>query len=165
MCFLTLEQTRRNIVELGVPQIVLDAFDRKRLPYNLDIQFGFPSQVFYHGPMGYGFYSQHPVTPIWVGDHSVAAYHHDPVRQGYFRFDFEGGEEEAPVAMNWQQLLVKEFKFLWEAVTPDDRLRELANLFGFKYVELLISELSEAKLDTSERDTVWYESFLKRVEG
>jgi hypothetical protein len=67
--------------------------------------------------------------------------------------------------MKWQQVLVKEFKFLWQTDMPNDRLREIAGWFGFKYIDLLISELSKAKLDSFEKGAVWYRSFLERVVG
>jgi hypothetical protein len=63
--------------------------------------------------------------------------------------------------LNWQQVLVKEFKFLWELEWTDERLREVAGWFGFKYIDLLIAELPQAQLDTFEKDAVWYQSFLK----
>lgn len=167
MQFLTREQARRNIVALGLPQIILDAFDEKPLPYNLDIHFRFPYQVFSYGPMQQGVHWKGPITPIWTGsgDYTIVAYDQNPERSGYIRFDIEDGEPEDPMGLNWQQILVKEFKLLWELETPDDRLREVAKWFDFKHVEELIRELPRAKLDSFEKDTVWYQSFLKRVGG
>jgi len=57
------------------------------------------------------------------------------------------------------------FKFLWEQEWTDERLREVARWFDFKYIELLIAELPKAKLDTFEKDAVWYQSFLEKVGG
>ncbi|HZZ81448.1 MAG TPA: hypothetical protein VFE62_23300, partial [Gemmataceae bacterium] len=132
----TREQARRNIVALGLPQIVLDAFDGKRLPYNLDLQFRYPYQVLdsVDQQQDYGIGR---ITPVWTGnsDDTIVAYHHDPLRAGFFRFDIETGEEAEPVRMNWQQVLVHEFKILWEAEMPDDRLREVAGWFCFKHIE------------------------------
>ena len=45
MDFISREQARRNIVDLGMPPIVLNAFDEKPLPYGLDFQLGFPYQI------------------------------------------------------------------------------------------------------------------------
>ena len=167
MDFITREQARLDIVALGLPQIVLDAFDYKPLPYNLDIQFREPYQIFSFGPAGQAAYGQGRITPIWTGggDYTIVAYHHTPARKGFFRFDIESGEDYQPVGLSWQQLLVKEFKFFWEQEWPDERLREVARWFDFKFIELLIVELPEAKLDTAEKDAVWYESFLKKVGG
>jgi hypothetical protein len=67
--------------------------------------------------------------------------------------------------MNWQQVLVKEFKFLCEMEWPDERLREVAGWFGFKYIEQLIADFPQASLDTFEKDAVWYQYFLERVGG
>lgn len=168
MDFITREQARHDIVALGLPQIVLDAFDQKTLPYNLDIQFREPYPIFSMGPEGQRAYGQGRITPIWTGggDYTIAAYHHSPTQKGFFRFDIESPrEEEQPVGLCWQQLLVKEFKFLWEQGWTDERLKEVAGWFGFKYIDLLIAELSQAKLDTFEKDTSWYLSFLERVGG
>jgi hypothetical protein len=41
----------------------------------------------------------------------------------------------------------------------------VADWFDFKYIDLLIAELPQAKLDTFEKDAVWYQAFLERVGG
>jgi hypothetical protein len=164
MDFITREQARQNIVTLGLPQIVLDAFDNKPLSYNLDIQFREPYTIFSLGPQGQAAYGQGRITPIWAGggDYTIVAYHHAPEPRGFFRFDIETpDEEEQPVGLNWQQVLVKEFKFLWELEMPDERLREVAGWFDFKHIDLLITELPKA----IEKDAAWYQSFLNRVRG
>jgi hypothetical protein len=99
------------------------------------------------------------------GDYTIVAFDHGSERHGYFRFDIEDGEAEDPIGLNWQQVLVKEFKFFWEAETSKDMLRELAKLLDFKHIEELIRGLPQAKLDTIEEDTAWYQSFLKKVGG
>jgi hypothetical protein len=43
------------------------------------------------------------------------------------------------------------------------RLREVADWFGFKYIESLIAELSDARPDHFEEDAAWYQSFLTRI--
>jgi hypothetical protein len=48
---------------------------------------------------------------------------------------------------------------------PDERLREVADWFCFKYIDHLIGELSQANLDTIEKYVVWYQSFLEKVEA
>jgi hypothetical protein len=165
MDFITREQARQDIAALGLPQIVLDAFDGKPLPYNLDIEFREPYQIFSMGPEGQSAYGQGRITPVWTGggDYTIVAYHHAPARKGFFRFDIESGEEYQPVGLSWQQVLVEEFKFLWEQEWTDERLREVAGWFGFKFIDLLIAELPQAKRDTFEKDAVWYKSFLERV--
>ena len=168
MDIITREQARKDIVALGLPQIILDAFDEKPLPYNLDIQFREPYPIFSMGPEGQAAYGKGRVTPIWTGggDYTIVAYHHAPARKGFFRFHIESPEEEEqPAGLTWQQVLVKEFKFLWEQEWTDERLKEVAGWFGFEYINLLIAELPQAKLDTFEKDAVWYESFLKQVGG
>ena len=168
MDFITREHARQDIVALGLPQIVLDAFDAKPLPYNLDIQFREPYPILSMGPEGQAAYGQGRITPIWTGggDYTIVAYHYAPARKGFFRFDIESpGEEEKPVGLSWQQVLVKEFKFLWEQEWTDERLREVAGWFGFKYIDLLIAELPQATLDTFDNDAAWYKSFLERVGG
>jgi hypothetical protein len=168
MDFITREQAREDIVALGLPQIVLDAIDEKPLPYDLDIQFREPYQIFLMGREGQAAYGRGHITPIWTGggDYTVVAYHHAPARKGFFRFDIESPyEEQEPVGLTWQQVLIKEFKFLWEQKWSDERLREVAGWFGFKHIDSLITELAHAKLDTFEKDVAWYQSFLVRVGG
>jgi hypothetical protein len=168
MDFITRDEARRNIVGLGLPQIVLDAFDEKPLPYNLDLQFRYPYPILSLGPAGQAAYAHGRITPIWTGcgDYTIVAYSHAPAREGFFRFDIETpSEQEEPVGITWQQVLVKEFKYLWEAEMPDERLREVAVWFGFEHIDLLITELPVAKLDTFEKDVAWYQSFQKRIVG
>jgi len=168
MDFITREQARQEIVALALPQIVLEAFDGRPLPYNLDIQFREPCHIFSMGPEGQAAYGIGRITPIWTsgGDYMIVAYHHAPARKGFFRFDVESpGELQESIPLSWQQILVKEFKFLWELEWTDERLREVAAWFGFKYIDLLVAELPQAKLDTFEKDAVWYQSFLGRVGG
>jgi hypothetical protein len=168
MDFITRDQARQDIVALGLPQIVLDAFDEKPLPYNLDVQFREPYTIFSLGPEGQAAYGQGRITPIWTGggNSTIVAYHHAPERKGFFRFSIETREEEVPpVGMDWQQVLVQEFKVLWEHEWPDDRLKEVAAWFGFNHVDQLIAELPQANLDTFERNEVWYRSFREKVGG
>jgi hypothetical protein len=166
MDYITREQAREDIVALGLPQIVLDAFDGKPLPYDLDIQFREPYQIFALGPKQQEIYGEGRITPLWTGcgDYTIVAYDHLPARKGFFRFNIElAVDEDEPVGLSWQQILVEEFKFLWESEETDERLREVALWFEFKYIDLLIAELPQAKLDTCEKDALWYQSFLERV--
>jgi hypothetical protein len=168
MEFISREQARQDIVTLGLPQIVLDIFDNKPLQYNLDIQFREPYQIFSMGPEGQAAYGQGRITPIWTGggDYTIVAFHHSPERKGFFRFDIESSqEEEQPIGLSWQQILVKEFKFLWEQEWADERLKEVAGWFAFNYIDLLIAELQQTILDTFEKDRIWYQSFLVKVRG
>jgi hypothetical protein len=120
------------------------------------------------GPEGQVARGEGRITPIWTGggDYTIVAYDHVPARRGFFRFDIESpGEVEEPVGLTWQQVLVKEFKSLWEFEWTHERLREVASWFDFKHIDLLITELSQAKRDTFEKDTVWCRSFLEAVRG
>jgi hypothetical protein len=161
---ITRAQARQDLVALALPQIVLDVFDGKVLPYNLDIYFGEPGAMFSLGAEAQAGYGQGRITPLWTDCDTVVAYRQIP--PGYFWFDIETPwGEELPVGLSWQQVLVKEFKCLWEAQWPDERLREVAGWFGFEHIDLLIAELQQADLDTFEKDDVWYQSFLKRIAG
>ena len=164
MDFITRSQARQDIIALALPQMILDAFDNKPLPYNLDISFCEPYQIFSMPVKVQAAYGQGRITPIWTGGHTIVAYHHAPDRNGFFRFNIESqGEDFQSFGLNWQQVLVREFKFFWEQEWTDERLREVAGWFEFKCVDLLIAELSHAKLDTFEKDTAWYESFLQKI--
>ena len=166
MEYITRDEARRNITGLGLPQIVLDAFDEKPLPFNLDLQFGYPYPVLTLGPLEQAAYPPGQITPIWAAGCTIVAYSHAPARGGFFRFNIESPSKlEQPVGMTWQQVLVKEFTDLWEAEMPDERLREVARWFGFEYIELLIAELPVANPDTFEKDVAWYQSFLNRISG
>jgi len=166
MDFIDKEQARRDIVALGLPQIVLDIIDAKPLPDNLDITFRAPHTILELTQEQQARYGQGRITPLWTGggDYTVVAYHHDPTRQEFFRFDIETAEEQQPIGMNWQQILVEEFKTLWETdLLSSARLIEISGWFDFKYIESLIDELSHSKLDTFEKSEAWYQSFLQKL--
>jgi hypothetical protein len=163
---ITPEEARRNIVALRLPQIVLDIFDKKPLPDDLDLYFRHPHVAFRFGKEHQATYGQGRITPIWAdgGNYGIVAYNHGPPRQGYFRFDIESRIEQADlVGLTWQQILIREFQTLWEGEEPEDKIREIASRFDFKYVERLITELSQVRNDTFEKDATWYQSFLKEV--
>lgn len=164
MDFITREQARQNIVELGLPPIVLDAFDGKPMPYNLDINFRCPDEIFCLEPDEMEFYDDGPVTPVWMGcGFYVVAYHHGETRRGFFRFDIEGGDEAEPEPLNWQQIFLKEFIFLWELEHTDAELREIAELFRFNHCETLLIELPKQNGFSFEQHEAWYQTFLKQL--
>jgi len=164
MDFITRDQARRDIVTLNLPQIVLDIFDEKPLPKNLDIHFCAPYPIFALEPIGQAEYGDARMTPLWMsGGSTIVAYQHAPERRGYFRFDIESGEEE-PIFLTWQQVLVEEFQFLWESEWTDEDLIEVAGWFNFKCIELLIGELSQLNLDPVADRNAWYREFLRKVQ-
>lgn len=165
MDYTTRAQAREDIIALKLPQIILDAFDAKPLLYNLDIQFREPYPIFALDQEEQASYGTGRITPIWTGggDYIIVGYHHDLARRGFFRFDIESpGEESQPIGLSWQQILVKEFKFLWEDGWTTEQLREVAGWFEFKIADLLIGEL-EKKEGTFEDDEAWYRAFLEKV--
>src|SRR5437868_2966389 len=116
MDFILPDKARRDIVDLSLAQIVLDAFDEKPLTYALDSTIRFPYMIFSLSSAEQARYGIGPITPIWtdVSGYVVVAFHHEPTRRGFYRFYIEGAGEEQPIALSWQQVLVKEFKYLWE---------------------------------------------------
>ena len=73
---------------------------------------------------------------------------------------------QQPVGLNWQQILVEEFKTLWESdLLSSERLMEIAGWFDFRSIELLMDELTRSKLDTVEKSAAWYQSFLNKLSG
>jgi hypothetical protein len=165
MNFITRAEARQNIIELGLPEVVLDVFDEKALPYNLDLTFRYPYTVFCLDAAQQARYGIGKITPIWTDSsaYTVVAYDHAPERSGFFRFDIETAEIEHPAGLNWQQALVRPLQSLWEDEMPDDRLREVADWFGFRHAETFLHELAQTKLDTAAKDAAWYESFIARL--
>src|SRR5256885_152362 len=102
MNFITKEEARQNIIELGLPQVVLDVFDEKPLPYNLDLTIRFPYTILSLGPSEQVRYGEGRITPMWTdgGAYTILAYDHGPASSGFFRFDIETAELEHPVGMN-----------------------------------------------------------------
>ncbi len=164
MDFITRDQARRDIVTLNLPQIVLDIFDEKPLPKNLDLRFCTPYPIFALEAEGQANYGHGRMTPLWMsGGYTIVAYHHAREHRGYFRFDIESGEEE-PIFLTWQQVLVEEFQFLWESEWTDEDLIEVAEWFKFKYIELLIGELTQVNLNPDADRSAWYREFLRKVQ-
>jgi hypothetical protein len=162
MDFITREQARQDIIALGLPQIILDAFDGKPLPYRLANQFREPYEILCLDPTEQADYGQGRITPIWGDGYTIVAYHHAPARRGFFRFNIESdGEGREPVGLNWQQILVEEFRFLWQFERTYERLSEIANCLDFKHIDLFIDELSSSGRDPFEE--AWYRSFLERI--
>ena len=164
MDFISREQARADIIALGLPQIVLDAFDGKPLPYGLNDEFHEPYQLL-DEPAEQANYGQGRITPIWTGsgDYSIVAYDHHPTRKGFMRFDIETPETIAESGLSWQQVLVSEFKFLWESEWSNEQLREVAGWFEFDCIDLLIDELESVRRETFEKDRAWYQAFLPKI--
>jgi hypothetical protein len=55
------------------------------------------------------------------------------------------------------------FQALWELEMPDERLQEVAALFGFAHADQIINELADGNLNTFEKQAAWYASFLERI--
>ena len=159
---ITRATARRNIIGLGLPPIVLDVFDEKPVPPLIHRFFCYPYEVFV--PDQQEFYGEGPITPVWSdSSHAcIVAYHHEPRREGFFRFSLEG-DEELPFGLSWQQILVAEFKFMWECELDAEEMRRAAELFDFRYVEELIRELSDTPSPTFEADNRWYLAFLDKI--
>lgn len=147
---------RTDIVALALPKIVLDIFDENPLPYDLSIWFETPCQLL-------SVKLEELVTPIWKSGATIVAYDHAAAPNGFFRLSIEGNVVERPRGLSWRQILVKDFKFLWELEWTDERLKEVAALFNFDCIDLLTAELSKADLSTFEKDQIWYHSFLMRI--
>jgi hypothetical protein len=162
MEFISRAQARQDIVDLRLPQIVLDVFDEKPLPYDLDINFYYPYQMF---TPGQSYDRLGRITPLWHCCDVIVAYRHTTSCRGFYRFDIESPEEDfEPAGLTWQGILVHEFNFLWEDEWPDERLKEVAGWFEFKHIDLLISERQQGTGDF-EKHGDWERAFLKKIGG
>ena len=164
---ITKEQARSKIQKLGLPPIVLDVFDERPLPYSLKIQFQSPEHIFALDADGQKRYQVGNVIPLWTNTSGYCffAYANGSNEDGYFRFDIETAESYEPTGMTWQQVLVREFKELWESERPEKQLREISGLFEFRHTDAILAELSSdgEKLDTFEKSERWHRDFLEKI--
>ncbi|MEO0588699.1 MAG: hypothetical protein AAF078_13800 [Planctomycetota bacterium] len=143
---ITREEARESIIALKLPPIVLDIFDDQPLPFDLANIMRSPCELFAMSSSEQSKYGNGHYTPIWSSSsgYSVVAHHRENDVGFFVRFNLEAPESlKHAVRMNWQQLLIAEFQFLWESEYSDADLEEIARLFDFRHVREVARGLAD----------------------
>lgn len=141
------EEALAKIRELGLPSVVLDAFEGRALPEVLSDEMQSPRQVFREGQSDY---PPGSVIPLFAkpssGDRIVALRERGGVA-GFMEFTCEGPAllEEG---QSWEQIIAPVLIGLWENHSGDDlqaaaTVREAAALLAFPFVERLLAAVKD----------------------
>lgn len=155
---------RLAITELGLPPIVLQIFDTKRMSGPYQSKFGYPRVLLLSDEEEWGAWGCPSMVPLWDDGNAGVIVAHCPAggMQGFFRFELEG-KVMPPVGMGWQQVLVGEFKRLWLQETPAEEIQEIARAFEFKHLAQLTKELNQINTYRASALDPWYQDFVRRV--
>ena len=127
---------------LGLPAIVVDILEQKKLPGKLWLHFGCPEEIFLTkkenldpGIVG------RKLVPLWDDGNFGRIVFYDEERSGFVVLYIEFPEEGFGQIYNWEQVMALEFKGLWEAELEEDEMIHLAGLFEFEGVRRLLEVL------------------------
>jgi hypothetical protein len=164
---ITPEQARADMEALGLPQVVLDAFDGAPIPEPLTWHMRASWELLWDFPEHQHKYFEGRITPLWTDHtgHTIVAYRHDGEKRGFFRFFLElpEGEEECDLGLSWPQILVRTFVDLYESEVELDEIRTIAALVRFDHVDRLLNELENTPLDTDEAYEAWHDRFASTL--
>ncbi|RKG71441.1 hypothetical protein D7W79_30800 [Corallococcus exercitus] len=133
---------RDLIVELELPQVILDIFDGNP-PEDCRHRYGRPDEYYRMTEAHQAHYGADAVVPFMDNSNFDHLFAYDRQRCGFLRFYVEMPTEGLvqPVC-SWQQLMAREFICHYEDEMDNASLRDFAKRFDFEFVEALI-ELGE----------------------
>jgi hypothetical protein len=144
---ITRDDARRRIVELGLPQVVLDAFDGRELPDVLELVIREPYELFAE-PTHLADYPPGRIVPLFSdgSGYTVYALRESGEPRGYLRFGLEEvGEPPWDEGLSWADLARYLLIKIWEASEDDEAgeadVREGATLLAYEPVDALVEEL------------------------
>lgn len=153
MAHISKEVARNLLVELGLPQVILDIFDGNP-PEDCSYRYGRPEEYYRMTEKLQADYGADAVVPFMDNSNFDVLFAYDRQRRGFRRFYVE-----APTAgltqpvCSWQQLMAREFIDHYENEMDNASLREFAKWFDFHFVEELI-ELGEREC-RADNDKTW----------
>lgn len=157
-------RTRRAIAALGLPSIVLQIFDTRRMPPPFASRYSYPSEMLEMTSKEWREYRCPKMIPLWDNGNGeyIVAYCPDSGKEGFFRCELDGSIEQ-PNRMGWQQVLVRDFLRLWRFRVKPDEVAEIVAAFGFKHWDQLKMELDAMNNNSALGLEPWYQDFVKRV--
>jgi hypothetical protein len=128
------QQLRNEVLALNLPEIVTSVFDGVGIPEELSYRCDSP----FHSLSDQ---SGLPVTflPLW--ECGVVAVGYDRVSGQYLKISMEEPSEPRFIAAAFEHVVADLMIDLWEDEVPDERLVEVASLFGFDRIRNLIEDL------------------------
>jgi hypothetical protein len=147
---ITKEEARQRIVELGLPQVVLDAFDGRELPETLDLVMREPYELFTE-PTSHADYPPGRIIPLFSAPsgYTIYAIRETGEPRGFLRFGLEEvGEPPWDEGLAWPDIARDLLLKVWEAAevtddvdTAENEVREAANHLAYEDIDELVAEL------------------------
>jgi hypothetical protein len=160
------DEAHTRIRHLGLPEVVLTAFEGRAVPEVLQRRMRDPYELFVE-PTRHGGYPLGRIIPLW-SDHTgytIVGYRESEPR-GFLRFRLEGDGRAPDIeGVTFQQIVVHDLVQIWEAEDDEDAadaaLREAADLLGFVHGERLIEAMRDPmRIDDFD---VWERAFVQVV--
>lgn len=154
MAHITRQVARDLIVELRLPQVVLDIFDGHP-PEDLRYLFGCPEEYFGLNEKQQAYYGADVVVPFLDDGHfaNLFAYHRQ--KRAFLRFLVETPSTAAILdapTYSWQQLMARQLLRFHEYEMTQDQLRSIARQLDFHFVDELITLIER---DASDDYDTW----------
>ena len=144
---------------LGLPAIVVDILEKKKLPGKLWLHFGCPEEIFMteEGNLEERLLGRQ-LVPLWDDGNFARIVFYDEERSGFVSLYMEFPEEGLGKIYNWEQVMALEFKGLWESELEEEEMIHLAGLFEFEGIRRLLEVLGADPYEDRTFDT-----FLKEL--
>src|SRR5262249_15333534 len=135
------EQAYRALVSLRPPAILLQCYESKKLPENLDIYLG-PPEEFFLAPDTQDSYTEGRLIPLLDDGNFGVVTFYDPRTGMFVQKDVESPGEARATFVNWQQYLASVLVQIAESTEDDGRVRRAAELLEFRYIDSLLALLN-----------------------
>jgi hypothetical protein len=158
---ITREESRKEVLELGLPRAVLAIFDGQ-LPHEaLRFRCQDPHYVFSTPTEPDGLH----ITPLWECGITVTAYQHSCPRGRFIKFSLED-EKVTVIGASFQALAAELLCLLWEDEKSYQSIEEVGHLLEFRHLDMLLHKLREFEsVPRSQRDyDIWRAQFVEFCE-
>jgi hypothetical protein len=160
---LTREESRNELLKLGLPSAVLAIFDGQLPHQTLWFRCRDPHYIFSTPVEPGGLH----ITPLWECGISVTAYQHSLPRGRFIEFSLEN-EEVAVIGSSFQSLAAALLIQLWEDDEPYQDLEEIGHLLEFRHLDMLLGKLrefeSKPRSERADYDA-WCARFIESCKG
>ena len=129
------EQAYDALVRWQPAPIFLESYRSNRLPENLDIFCG-PPEEFFLSPESQTIYTHERIIPILDNGNFDLVVFDDPAADQLMQIPIEDPTDITRF-LNWQQYLAHLMLRVGESVDDDHRIRRIADLIHFRYVDRL----------------------------
>jgi hypothetical protein len=165
----TFETMRDLIIELNLPQSILDLYDGKCEREKLQYDFKDPYAIFHCAGEGVDLkkaqerYVVDRYKPILAyGFEKIFAY--DIVSKKYVTYSIENFREENLKPMSWDSLFIDIMTLWWESEMPDREIMKLGELLGLKHTKTILEKIEKAHEGGADYNE-WQESLIKEIDA